>query len=805
MSFEPKKYKDIFDEMRGRTSQLTDFEVGSVTRTIYESFAYEMALLYEKMNLVYLSAYVDTAQEFQLDQVVAILGVKRGLPDFSVGTVVFERDAGSEEIAIPLGTLVATEDSEENPKKVYQTIEQKVLAQNQTTVEVKVQAVERGEEQDTDDETVVVMPRPIPGIKSVNNPEAIKLVGKRRETDEELRERSKTVLISSGKANILAVENAVLSLPGVLDVKVQESFHFAQGEIDINRTNLAEVQTIARGSILTIGAGDEKKTYFTKDDLQFKIGDASEMVRIQAFQEGKFGELPAYAGLAFENPDLDTDFTVDNEKAIQLGNFGVIEVFVDAPDFEEPAVKESIENAIDDVRAAGIYVILEAAQRIEVDLVLRIEAGANLNFTPEERLEFEQTVQSSLEDFFLAFKLGDTFAFSQMIKAVISVEGVENLEDFKLQISKKAGDTIKTLDYEFSNNKIHAGENERFIGRYLCVASEDKPLPIHLEFKVNNAATHLPNLQNNLANFFQNQPFPIPADQPLKQSDIEAEITSIVEEDYVAETLKINAESWCPRPMLEEDEGDFIVKASFVEFPVLGDIFAYQDELEITGALQLIIPNNINQEDRQSIYDNAENAIQNYLDNLKAEEEIFFEDLAKEVQKVDQILVVNFDATDFQVFKDGSIQPDRVTEEKISLEPFEKAVAGNFCVSSEVERVEVSVTAIELELTDYPDDAVLTDVINDVQLVVAHAINNYLLISEQGDDISFVEFRTAISNRLPDVSYQVNEFSLEAKSLCDNRMQTATITAPNDLHVRSIELPVIVPIVASTIVVNDGS
>lgn len=786
--------------MRGRTSLLTDFEVGSVTRTIYESFSYELALLYEKMNLVYLSAYVDTAQGFQLDQVVAILGVKRGLPDFSVGTVVFERDAGSEEIAIPLGTLIATEDSEENPKKVYQTIEQKVLAQNQTTVEVKVQAVERGEEQDTDAETVVVMPRPIPGIKSVINPQDIKLVGKRRETDEELRERSKTVLISSGKANILAVENAVLSLPGVLDVKVQESFHFAKGEIRIFRSDASAVQTIARGSIVSVGVGEEKRTYFTKEDVQFKIGDTKERVRIQALQEGALGELPVDAGLTFEDETF-VDFEIKNPLPIELGNFGVIEVFVDAPDFGEPTVKESIENAINEVRAAGIYVILEAAQRIEVDLVMRIEVGANLNFTPEERTAFEQTLQSTLEDFFLAFKLGDTFAFSKMIKAVLSVEGVENLEDFKLQTIKQTGDTTRILDYEFSNNKIHAGENERFIGRYLCVATEDKPLPIHIEFKSDDIETHLPAIQTALEGFFQN----LSLGYPLTQNELGDIIEGIATTDFVDSSLKIDVESWCPRPMLEESDGDILVKTSFVEFPILGNLFAYQDELEIIGALQLIIPNNISQEDRQNIYNNADQAIKTYLDSLKAEEEIFFEDLVTEVQKVDQILAVNFDASDFQAFKNNSILPDRVTDDKVSVEPFEKAMAGFFCVSSEVERVEVTVTAVELELTNYPDDAVVTDVIGDVQLVVAHAINNYLLTSGQGDDISYVEFRTAISNLLPEVSYQVNTFSLSATSLCDNRVQTATITAPNDLHVRSIELPVIVEILASAVVVSDGS
>ncbi|MGB8698815.1 MAG: hypothetical protein WCD18_05305, partial [Thermosynechococcaceae cyanobacterium] len=119
MTFTPKKFNDVFGDMRQRTTVLTDFEVGSVTRTLYESFAYEIALLYEKMQLVYLSAYVDTAEGQQLDLVVSVLGVKRGLPDFAEGVVVFQRDPGSQDIEIPLGTLVSTVETPELPKKVY--------------------------------------------------------------------------------------------------------------------------------------------------------------------------------------------------------------------------------------------------------------------------------------------------------------------------------------------------------------------------------------------------------------------------------------------------------------------------------------------------------------------------------------------------------------------------------------------------------------------------------------------------------------------------------------------------------------
>ena len=229
MTFEPKKFEEIYTNMVQKSQEkvptLTDFQVGSVIRTIYESFAYEIGILYEQLNQVYLSAFIDSAEGSQLEMLVALLGIQRGLPDFAEGTVTFQRDLGTDIIEIPVGTLVTTEDSEKSPKKAYTTIESKIFPANLETVEVKIQAVERGEEQVTKEETINIMPLPIPGIKSVINKSPIQFTGKKTETDEELRQRAKIALISSGKASNIALKNALLSQPSVREVKLIERFN----------------------------------------------------------------------------------------------------------------------------------------------------------------------------------------------------------------------------------------------------------------------------------------------------------------------------------------------------------------------------------------------------------------------------------------------------------------------------------------------------------------------------------------------------------------------------------------------------
>ena len=113
-------------DARQRVPQLSDFQEGSVVRSLLESFSVELALLYEQLDLVYQSGFVDTASGPDLDRVVAVLGLNRNEPDFATGVVTFSRDPGSNvEVTIPIATLVTTEEKPERdpPKKAYLTTE----------------------------------------------------------------------------------------------------------------------------------------------------------------------------------------------------------------------------------------------------------------------------------------------------------------------------------------------------------------------------------------------------------------------------------------------------------------------------------------------------------------------------------------------------------------------------------------------------------------------------------------------------------------------------------------------------------
>lgn len=365
MSFEKRGFRELYQgletEVRRRAPDLTDWQEGSVVRSLFESVAWEMALLYEQMDLVYQAGFVDTATGANLDRVVAVLGITRNEPDFATGVVTFERDPGSTaEITIPVGTLVTTRDDPDQrpPRKAYLTLEDATLRPGDTEVDAKVQAEERGPELTADSETVVLMPRPVPGVKSVHNKRPIRFLGRDREGDEDLRERAKQVLLASGRASVTSIENALLGMPEVRGVRVRESFE----------------------TVVDLGGGT--------DDGRREIEG-----------EGDGG---------------------------QLGR-GVVQVFVDGLNADNAG---RLRARVDEVRAAGVFVLMEPAVALNVQLVLRIEADPRVQ--GEERAVLERQVRDAVIRFLDRQRMGQPLLFSQLTREVLDVKGVVDLTDFRV-------------------------------------------------------------------------------------------------------------------------------------------------------------------------------------------------------------------------------------------------------------------------------------------------------------------------------------------------------------------------------------
>ncbi|GAA5787152.1 baseplate J/gp47 family protein [Chitiniphilus shinanonensis] len=199
----------------GGRQPLTDATEGSVVRTLAEAFARELAVCYEQLDHVYRNAYLETAEGGSLDNVVALLGLKRRRGGYLEGVALFSRlTPAPEDIHIPAGTLVAGRDA-----PPCATIEPAVLARGERAVSVGIRA------QETTDKPVIadqlnVMPRPIAGIESVRNPGDL-LRRQREETDAELRLRAQGLVRAANTGTVSAIEEAARSA-GISEVHIIE-------------------------------------------------------------------------------------------------------------------------------------------------------------------------------------------------------------------------------------------------------------------------------------------------------------------------------------------------------------------------------------------------------------------------------------------------------------------------------------------------------------------------------------------------------------------------------------------------------
>jgi hypothetical protein len=220
---------------------LTDLGVGSVIRTLLETLAREIADAEAQLQVVYDSAFVDTAADRALDRVVALLGIDRRPADVPVGKVRFQRRAGTAGlVTIPVGTVVLT------AKGVrYLTSREATLQAGESSVEVAV----AGEGRTT----------PIVGAGELDRP-AVSMAGVDRlandaptfqptgpETDDALRARARRAFHGVGLGTMDALVHGVGGLDGVTGLNVTE---FPDGKpgtvvLDVALADPADADTVA--------------------------------------------------------------------------------------------------------------------------------------------------------------------------------------------------------------------------------------------------------------------------------------------------------------------------------------------------------------------------------------------------------------------------------------------------------------------------------------------------------------------------------------------------------------------------------
>jgi len=185
-----KSRVDILADMirwsRNNNSSLTDFNPGSLIRSIFNAIASQIAQLYYAIHKTYRASRIIYATGNDLDSLVASRSIKRKSQTKSSVTLSFLGNSGTE---IPTGTNVSTIDG-----VTFQTIETKSIGSDGGSISnIAAESINAGKSVNVRAGTITEIINTIDGIINVTNP-CRATGGQDYETDEQLRNRAITLI-----------------------------------------------------------------------------------------------------------------------------------------------------------------------------------------------------------------------------------------------------------------------------------------------------------------------------------------------------------------------------------------------------------------------------------------------------------------------------------------------------------------------------------------------------------------------------------------------------------------------------------
>jgi len=228
--FVERYYSDIIASKRERAIEAfgsrIDLTDSSVIGQFINSCSYEEALIWQVLENIYYSRYVQYATGKALDDVVYSKNVIRKPGSKSIGTVTFTKEPSyNKRIYIPINTVVSDLDG----LYPFVTTEDGLfpLDTELTELELNVESVNIGLDYNVAAGKISKLMLTLMGISSVTNANAT-YNGSDRESDEELRIRSIN-LTPGATATESSIINAVLAVDGVSAVNLKEYFTTTSG------------------------------------------------------------------------------------------------------------------------------------------------------------------------------------------------------------------------------------------------------------------------------------------------------------------------------------------------------------------------------------------------------------------------------------------------------------------------------------------------------------------------------------------------------------------------------------------------
>lgn len=236
------KFKDMDDlvsealqRMRALKTRITDLNIGGIFRTLIELSSRGTADLYQLLLAVLPQGFPTKSSGCWLDLHCEGMGLQRKPAKRTTGIVKFARKNASGSLRIPTGSTVKTDMSPRGAELRFITTQDVIIPDGATTALVPVKAEHEGARYNVGPSYISKLVTYVSGIEYVTNEEGwILEEGADLEDDDSLLKRylGRWDELSTGSTGG-AYASWARSIPGVMDVSVDEQFPRGQGTVDV--------------------------------------------------------------------------------------------------------------------------------------------------------------------------------------------------------------------------------------------------------------------------------------------------------------------------------------------------------------------------------------------------------------------------------------------------------------------------------------------------------------------------------------------------------------------------------------------
>jgi len=234
-----KSFSEILDDMMSELvihTPFTNLNPSAAIRGLLEVIAKVIADLYGLVKTVMQQSFVQTATGSWLDLKVREMGISRKVAIKTKVSLTFTCNSpAAQNITIPSGTICKSQKDAGGNDYRFITVEETVLEEGQTSVQVVAEAELPGKAWNVGQDTITRMVTRVTGIHAVTNGVGFLIrEGSDSESDAQLRERSISKWETLGLGGTRgAYRNWALSVPGVIAASVLDDFPFGPGTVGV--------------------------------------------------------------------------------------------------------------------------------------------------------------------------------------------------------------------------------------------------------------------------------------------------------------------------------------------------------------------------------------------------------------------------------------------------------------------------------------------------------------------------------------------------------------------------------------------